>query len=130
MKSQKREDKQDAVLQIRASLGTWKLANITTTILDRNVTPQMDLRQYEVTEQRGSYRQPLKYNITHKETLAKIKSMQQVGYKLTAPQFPELQEFFRNGRPITAADLFEDAFNEIEIVDDNRTGLEFLMDNY
>lgn len=73
---------------------------------------------------------PLEYNITLKEVLAKIKTLQQTGYKLVAPQYPELKEFFRNGSPITAVDIFHDAVDEIGTEKDTRTGIEFLMDNW
>lgn len=120
----------DAILQIRASLGRWQKDGTSIVITDRNVTPQQDLRQYNVIENRGSYLKPHNYNITARDAQAKFKAMQQMGYKLVAPQFPELAEFFRNGKPITAADLLADSINEIETVEDTRTGLEFLLDNW
>lgn len=124
------EDKREALLQIRASLGCWQKGEFKITITDREVTPQMDLRQYAVVEERGSYKTPFRYNVTARDVAAKIKTFQQTGYKLVAPQYGELAAFFRNGRPVTAMDIFEDAIDEIEVTHDDRTGLEFLMDFY
>lgn len=126
--TQRNEDKQSELLQLRASLGKWQQGTTSIIIKDRNITPQMDLRQYEVTENRGSYIKPLKYNVTVRDVVAKVRTMQQGGYKLVEPQFPELSEFFRNGKPITAQDVFEDGILEIETVKDNRSGLDFLFD--
>lgn len=127
---QREDERRDAILQVRASLGTWTSANMSIVITERGVTPQEDLRGYKVVESRGSYQKPFTYNITLRDVYAKIKTLQQSGYKLSQPQFPELQEFFRNGNPITAMDIFEDAVNEIETETDNRTGIEFLLDNW
>lgn len=127
-----KEDKQDALLQLRASLGTWELDEISVIIKDLHTSPYLDSRQYEVTEKRASYKLPLKYHIDAKAVLAKIRVFGQCGMKLVTPQFPELQEFFRNGKPITALDIFEDAMVEMGKVEeeDTRTGLEFLLDNW
>lgn len=129
-REQRVEEQQDALLQIRASLGRWQKDETKLTIIDREVAVQQDARQYRIIEDRGSYKMPLEYNITLKEVLAKIKTLQQTGYKLVAPQYPELKEFFRNGSPITAVDIFHDAVDEIGTEKDTRTGIEFLMDTW
>ena len=129
-KGEQQENKQDEVLQLRASLGRWTKDRSHITLAENAVNPQQDSRIYQVTEDRGSYKMPLVYNITQKEVLAKVKTMQQMGYKLVTPQFPELKEFFRNGRPITAVDIFHDGVDEIGIEKDERTGIEFLMDTW
>lgn len=129
-REQRLEEQQDALLQIRASLGRWQKDETKLTIIDREVAVQQDARQYRIIEDRGSYKIPLEYNITLKEVLAKIKTLQQTGYKLVAPQYPELKEFFRNGSPITAVDIFHDAVDEIGTEKDTRTGIEFLMDTW
>ena len=130
-KGVKEEEKQDKLLLMRASMGTWqKSTGARMTISKRNVTPQQDLRGYHVEEIRGSYTKSFKYDCTEREVESKIKTLQQSGYKLINPQYPELQQFFRNGRPITDMDIFEDAIEEIDTQTDERNGLEFLMDNW
>jgi hypothetical protein len=131
-KQAKQEDKQDAILQLRASLGRWQLDTTYVTVKELSESPYLDSRKYEVVEERASYQKPLKYHIDVSQLRAKIQMFQQVGLKLIAPQFPELQEFFRNGKPITMMDIFEDAMDEMGAVEkeDTRTGLEFLMDNW
>lgn len=125
------ENRQEELLQLRAGLGIWKVKDGHTIIITtRNVTSQMDLRQYGVSEERGSYKMPFKYNITAQELTAKIKTLKQTGYKLITPQFPELQKFFRNGMPITNADLLEDAINEIKISNNTQSGIDFLLDSW
>ncbi len=130
-KQAKQEDKQDAILQLRASLGRWKFGETYVSVTDSFKSPYLDSRQYKVVEERASYQVPMKYYIDANQVKAKIQTFQQIGFTLITPQFPELQEFFRNGKPITMMDIFEDAMDEmVEEKEDTRTGLEFLMDNW
>jgi hypothetical protein len=124
------EDKQNEILQLRASFGKWSKDGIHITITDRNITPQEDLRGYHIKEERGAYIKPLEYDVTKRDMIAKVKTLQQMNFKLVAPQFPELMEFFRNGKPITEGDLVAEAIDEMKTVKDNRNGLEFLFDTY
>lgn len=128
-KHQQDEEQKDQLIQLRASLGQWRSKDNAITITEKE-SPYQDSRTYHVSESRGSYRTPMTYHVTLKEVVAKIRTLQQSGYKLAVPAYPELQQFFRDGRPITAVEIFQDSVLEIESEVDDRTGLEFLMDNW
>lgn len=128
--NERQQAKQDELLEIRASLGRWQLGTTYVVITERDVDPMMDSKGYRVSESRKPFQPEIGFNSTARDVKAKIKAMQQMGYKLTMPQFPELQAFFRNGRPITEMDIFEDGINEIKAEKDERTGLEFLLETY
>ena len=131
LKNEQREDKLNEVVQLRACLGLWGRERETIKIVERSIDSRLDGRAYEIIESRGAYKVPLKYYANIKDVLGKIKALNQLGWKLTSPQYPELSEFFRNGKPITAMDVFEDAMDEMKVAEtDNRTGLDFLMDNW
>lgn len=122
------EQKQEELLTIRANLGTWVLESPEARI---TVDIREDELGFKVTEYRKAYQPPFTYFLRSiREVQAKVVTLRQKGYKLDIMQFPELKEHFRNGLPITAADVFKDSILEIESVEDERTGLEFLLDNW
>lgn len=134
---EKTEQKNNNLLQLRSCMGTWvspKSSNGNTvgvTIAERDVTPQEDLRQFTITEHRGSYKPALVYNITLAEVKAKIKAMQQNKYVLSKPTYPELLQFFRNGNPITYANILEDSLREIKTEENPQLdGIAYLMENW
>lgn len=103
----------DEVLKVRSLLGIWKSerASRVYTLSDNNLSQTLSnspLGRYyriSVTADSGP---DYGYRVNEKELLEKIESLKRQGYKIFRLKYPELQNFFRDGKPITTATLIQD----------------------
>lgn len=103
----------DQLLIVRSSLGRWRQGSKWTLLTENKDIEFSNSRKYTVQSFNGvSYTPIRRYNVTPAQFNEVVQVLTQEGYRLVEPTFPELQPFFRNGRPITAATMLEDSFEE------------------
>jgi hypothetical protein len=97
------------LLTVRASLGFWQSPdNFWTQVKEKPLNP-FDPYPFEIVKGPvRSYDKPIKYGLTLDATEHFIHALYKDGWTLTRPTHPELQQFFRNGKPITGGTIMED----------------------
>jgi hypothetical protein len=93
-----------------------------------DVAPFNDDRYYEIEIVQRSFSNPIRHHVNLRDAQAKLKSLQQSGYNLILPQYPELSQFFHNGKPKTQTDLI----NELELPQntEDRSGVDLLLQTW
>lgn len=116
----------EKVLKIRGGLGMWRHVDGSWCLLaEKDALYNLD--PYMVTTFSKPYNPPMNFGTDEKDILSRIDKLRIASYKLVEPKFPELQEFFRDGEPITEAMLFQDDFNSIKADPNALTGFEALI---
>ena len=103
----------EELLRIRASLGRWNHKDGRWILLTQKESSQFaNGRKYQVKEHLKSFSPYRTYVCTENQINQKIQSIKLSGFVLTEPEFPQLQEFFRDGEIITSGMLFQESVFE------------------
>ena len=129
------EYERDRLLQERALMGLWKDPHSVQWVIVKELDLEVSGRTHEVTISMGSYKPHRIYKITRQEAIAKAIGFRDAGWSLRSPQYPSLEKYFKNGNPITAATLFADALDSMEVTDTRveakpMSGIDFLIASY
>ncbi len=105
------ESSRENLLKCHSLLGKWKHGDGRwVSIRQIDDLPHGEFKKYSVIEFVRPYSPYKKYSIRLSEIEDKIKTLKNYGFKLIKLQYPELQEFFRNGEPVTSGTIFQDSF--------------------
>lgn len=120
---------EDKLLQIRSAFGRWRspdtgIAYIISEIKD--LYDPNDIRKYRVKRIIG-YKPIIETKENQQAVENLITKFKAEKFNHEYIEFPELQQFFRSGEPITGALILQDALLEIETEDEPMSGLEALM---
>jgi len=125
-----KDEAADSLLQIRATLGRWTKDTKWYVINCIQEHPLPSGREYQIEESRGSYNMPFIYKASESQLIGILNSLQKQGFQLTKPEYPELQEYFRNGKPITAFNIVSDAMEGMKVDENPMDGIDFLMEHW
>lgn len=128
-----REERENSLIVVRASLGRWRHPDNSRWTLLQEIAPadRNDSRTYKVSRFLQSYKPVQNFNTTFADmSNFQIPQLRREGYKLIEPKFPQLQEQFRDGEPITGATVISDFMDDIKPTKRPQTGLEAMLEAF
>jgi len=124
------EQRKNILMRIRSGLGRWKHPDGRWELLQAIDNPRSGYPYQVVQSPQRSFAQVRRYGASERDILGVIDGLRDDGFKLAEPTFPELQEFYRNGVPITAATIVGDFFNTVEQTTKPVNGLQAMLEAF
>ena len=111
----------DEMIKLRSTLGKWYRESDRTwyKFLVNENAGFGDSKQFKVLQLVEFYKPLRRYNVTQSEMMVLVNAAKEQEYIQTEFSYPQLQEFFRNGMPVTVATRMADAFDASNLVAQN-----------